>query len=170
MDVIDELIAYCEAWEPWARVMGKVCAGDAAKALRGLRADLTMAGAFHKAAVAQRNSAWEEIERLRAELATEHKRQSAMRALIASLEGQLMRYRSKQAEADEAVRTLDSERAANATLTAELAECSAVIEAARCIRHWHDAPNEGMVVSGSHVRELWKALNNYDAARKGEGE
>lgn len=55
-------------------------------------------------------------------------------------------------------------------LRAELAECSAVIEAARCIRHWHDAPNEGMVVSGSHVRELWKALNNYDAARKGEGE
>ena len=55
-------------------------------------------------------------------------------------------------------------------LRAELAECSAVIEAARCMRHWHDAPNEGMVVSGSHVRELWKALNNYDAARKGEGE
>lgn len=55
-------------------------------------------------------------------------------------------------------------------LRAELAECSAVIEAARCIRHWHDAPNEGMVVSGSHVRELWKALNNYDAARRGEGE
>ena len=55
-------------------------------------------------------------------------------------------------------------------LRAELAACSAVIEAARCIRHWHDAPNEGMVVSGSHVRELWKALNNYDAARRGEGE
>ena len=43
--------------------------GEGAKALRGLRADLTMAGAFHKAAVAQRNSAWEEIEHLRAELA-----------------------------------------------------------------------------------------------------
>lgn len=57
-----------------------------------------------------------------------------------------------------------------ADLRAELAACSAVIEAARCIRHWHDAPNEGMVVSGSHVRELWKALNNYDAARRGEGE
>ena len=40
MDVIDELIAYCEAWEPWARVMGKVCAGDAAQALRSLRAEL----------------------------------------------------------------------------------------------------------------------------------
>ena len=69
MDVIDELIAYCEAWEPEVCVMGNVRAGEAAKALRGLRADLTMAGAFHKAAVAQRNSAWEEIEHLRAELA-----------------------------------------------------------------------------------------------------
>ena len=88
MDVINELIACCEAWEPDVRVMGNVRAGEAAQALRALRA--------------------------------------------------------------------------------ELAECSAVIEAARCIRHWHDAPNEGMVVSGSHVRELWKALNNYDAARKGE--
>ncbi len=69
MDVIDELIAHCEAWEPEVCVMGNVRAGEAAKALRGLRADLTMAGAFHKAAVAQRNSAWEEIEHLRAELA-----------------------------------------------------------------------------------------------------
>ena len=41
MDVIDELIAYCEAWEPWARVMGNVCAGDAAQALRSLRAELS---------------------------------------------------------------------------------------------------------------------------------
>ena len=43
MDVIDELIAYCEAWEPWARVMGNVCAGDAAQALRSLRAELAEA-------------------------------------------------------------------------------------------------------------------------------
>ena len=39
MDVIDELITHCEAWEPWARVMGNVCAGDAAQALRNLRAE-----------------------------------------------------------------------------------------------------------------------------------
>ena len=64
-----------------------------------------------------------EVERLRAELAMEHKRQASMRTLIASLEAQLSHYRSKQVEADEAVRTLDSERAANATLTAELAAC-----------------------------------------------
>ena len=69
MDVIDALIACCEAWETEVCVMGTVRAGEAAKSLRGLRADLTMAGAFHKAAVAQRNSAWEEIEHLRAELA-----------------------------------------------------------------------------------------------------
>ena len=43
IDVIDELIAHCEAWEPWARVMGDVCAGDAAQALRNLRAELAEA-------------------------------------------------------------------------------------------------------------------------------
>jgi len=79
MDVIDELIACCEAWEPEVCVMGNVRAGEAAKALRGLRADLTMAGAFHKAAVAQRNSAWEEIEHLRAELAASKR---AIEALV----------------------------------------------------------------------------------------
>ena len=49
MDVIDELIAYCEAWEPWARVMGNVCAGDAAQALRSLRAELAELRRFRKA-------------------------------------------------------------------------------------------------------------------------
>ena len=39
MDVIDELIAHCEAWN-LGRVMGNVCAGDAAQALRRLRAEL----------------------------------------------------------------------------------------------------------------------------------
>ena len=48
MDVIDELIAYCEAWEPWARVMGNVCAGDAAQALRSLRAELAELRRFRK--------------------------------------------------------------------------------------------------------------------------
>ena len=124
MDVIDELIAYCEAWEPWARVMGNVCAGDAAQALRSLRAE-------------------------NAEL--QHELTKGIHTC-----GPTCRKTPRCAEM--------------ADLRAELAACSAVIEAARCIRHWHDAPNEGMVVSGSHVRELWKALNNYDAARRGEGE
>lgn len=41
-----------------------------------------------------------------------------------------------------------------------------VIEASRCIRHWHDSgrDNEGMVVSSKHVRLLWTALENYDSA------
>lgn len=39
----------------------------------------------------------------------------------------------------------------------------AVVEAARKIRHWHDAMNgEGMVVSSEAVRELWKALDELD--------
>ena len=40
MDGIDELIAYCEAWEPGARVMGNVCAGDAEKTMRSVRAEI----------------------------------------------------------------------------------------------------------------------------------
>ncbi len=163
MDVINELIACCEAWEPEVCVMGNVRAGEAAKALRGLRADLTMAGAFHKAAVAQRNSAWEEIERLRAELATEHRRQSTMRTLIAALEGTLSHYRSKQAEADEAVRTLGSEREANATLTAELAARDSTIEALLDFA--------GTVAPGaSWWDDVWPEHESAIAARKGEGE
>lgn len=44
------------------------------------------------------------------------------------------------------------------------AEALAVIEAARCIKHWHDAHNGGMIVSGEHVHALWDALDKYDAA------
>jgi len=39
-----------------------------------------------------------------------------------------------------------------------------VIEAARCIKHWHDREPDGMVVSAEHVRALWYALDQYDAA------
>ena len=50
-------------------------------------------------------------------------------------------------------------------LEIDLAEAKKVIEAARCIRHWHDAMRDesGMVVSSAHVRALWLALENYDA-------
>mgnify|MGYP000673971574 CR=1 FL=1 len=39
-----------------------------------------------------------------------------------------------------------------------LPQLIAVAEAAQCIRHWHDADNDGMVVSGEHVRILWDKL------------
>ena len=43
-------------------------------------------------------------------------------------------------------------------------ELSDVVDAARCIRHWHDAmrDNSGMIVSAECVRKLWKALDEYD--------
>lgn len=50
-----------------------------------------------------------------------------------------------------------------APATAE-SEALSVIEAARCIRHWHDREPDGMVVSAEHVRALWSALERYDAA------
>lgn len=37
-----------------------------------------------------------------------------------------------------------------------------VVEAARCIRHWHDTGADGMVVSASHVFALWAALDKLD--------
>jgi hypothetical protein len=48
------------------------------------------------------------------------------------------------------------------TTEREIEAMRAVIDAARCIRHWHDASNAGMVVSGEHVRALWQALADYD--------
>ena len=41
-----------------------------------------------------------------------------------------------------------------------------VVDAAKCIRHWHDSGKEGMVVSNEHVFKLWKALNNLEANAK----
>lgn len=51
-------------------------------------------------------------------------------------------------------------------------DASAVIEAARKIRHWHDAmaDNSGMVVSAESVHNLWSALDAYDAALAAQGE
>lgn len=115
-----------------------------------------------------------EIARLRAELAVERKRQSAMRTLIASQEGTLSHYRSKQAEADEAVRTLDSERQANATLTAELSECKADAERYHWIKQCalfgitkrQDIVLTLPIYAANHIGELDAGI---DASRKGEG-
>ena len=45
-----------------------------------------------------------------------------------------------------------------------------VIEAARCIKHWHDREPDGMVVSAEHVRALWDVLDQYDAAIRARGD
>ena len=50
----------------------------------------------------------------------------------------------------------------DATITSTVER--AVIDAARCIRHWHDTHDGGMIVSGEHVRKLWDALDRYDRA------
>lgn len=44
----------------------------------------------------------------------------------------------------------------------KIAASSSVIEAARCIRHWHDSEPGGMVVSGAHAFALWEAIDEYD--------
>jgi hypothetical protein len=40
-----------------------------------------------------------------------------------------------------------------------------VVDAARCIRHWHDREPDGMVVSADKVRSLWTALHNLDSVK-----
>lgn len=64
----------------------------------------------------------------------------------------------------------DIQRAASAALE-HLPALLAVVEAATCIRHWHDSGpnNEGMVVSSEHVRKLWEALSALDATGGGHG-
>ena len=47
-------------------------------------------------------------------------------------------------------------------LLAEIERLTAIADAANKIRHWHDAPNDGMVVSAEHVRALWVALREED--------
>ena len=51
-----------------------------------------------------------------------------------------------------------------ATVGRDVERLRKVADAARCIRHWHDASNDGMIVSGEHVRALWQALSDLDAA------
>lgn len=51
-------------------------------------------------------------------------------------------------------------------LEAKLAAAEAVISASRCIKHWHDTNDGGIIVSGQHVVQLWDALEKFDAALK----
>jgi hypothetical protein len=46
----------------------------------------------------------------------------------------------------------------DAFLANHAAEIEALVRAAKCIRHWHDSSNDGMIVSAEHVRNLWDAL------------
>jgi malate synthase len=46
---------------------------------------------------------------------------------------------------------------------AELQKMEDVIDAAKCIRHWHDREPDGMIVSAEHVRKLWAALHDLEA-------
>ena len=50
----------------------------------------------------------------------------------------------------------------------ELELMKAVIDAAKCIRHWHDAMNDssGMIVSADAVRDLWEKLSDLDEYQK----
>jgi hypothetical protein len=50
----------------------------------------------------------------------------------------------------------------------ELQKMEAVIDAAKCIRHWHDREPDGMIVSAEHVRKLWAALHDLEANRQAD--
>jgi hypothetical protein len=57
-----------------------------------------------------------------------------------------------------------------AEVAAQVEAAAPVIEAARCIKHWHDREPDGMVVSAEHVRALWDVLDQYDAAIRARGD
>lgn len=78
----------------------------------------------------------ETVERLRAELKNETRRVQALKAVMSAIESQKSHLAGKVEELLEAARTLDSEREANAILTAEnerlraeLAEAQRAVEA-----------------------------------------
>jgi hypothetical protein len=61
-------------------------------------------------------------------------------------------------ERDEAREQLKAMREAIKEAHALLKAMEAVVDAAKCIRHWHDAGTDGMIVSRWHVFKLWEAL------------
>ena len=48
-------------------------------------------------------------------------------------------------------------------LAAFIDRAERIEDAAKCIRHWHDTADGGMIVSGEHVRKLWEALSSPNA-------
>jgi len=76
-----------------------------------------------------------EIERLRAELETEIARNRPLRALVSSLKSINTDFRQRIKELKEAGNTLESEREANAILSAENAELRKDAERYRWLRH-----------------------------------
>lgn len=85
-----------------------------------------------------------------------------LRAEVERLTGLNTRAFKNYTEAEMRTSKIAAERDA---ARAALAPMRAVVDAARCIRHWHNTnynpktgETEGMVVSAQHVRELWSAL------------
>lgn len=46
----------------------------------------------------------------------------------------------------------------------EITELRKVLEASRCIKHWHCSGDSGMIVSREHVFALWEAIEAHDKA------
>ncbi len=86
-----------------------------------------------------------EIARLRAEAAASRKRIAAYELLTRSLESRITLYSEKDSARAEAVATLDSERAANATLTAEIEALRKDAERYRWLRN--KIENENFVIA-----------------------
>ena len=120
--------------------------------------------------------AQKELDRLRAELVTktfdltiERVRTTGYKILVSSMENELSFYKAKQAEADEAIRTLNSEREANARLTAELAECRRGAERYRTALEQIVAPFEDLnFVSGNKLLTYIHDVATAALAAKGE--
>jgi predicted RNase H-like nuclease (RuvC/YqgF family) len=72
--------------------------------------------------------------------------------LQAQIDESIVRGQKQRAEIE---RLKKGEKAADK----EIERLRLVLDAASCIKHWHDSGEDGMVVSAEHVRKLWSALN-----------
>lgn len=128
--------------------------------------------ALATAGVDDRKALHAEIEQLRAERnasGVKHRRElMTLQARVKSLEGLVAHYRAKDGERLEAVNTLESERAANAKLTAELADSSRLAEAVRKANavHVYHRRGYGMLIETERWIEIEQALAQYEGKEK----
>lgn len=68
------------------------------------------------------------------------------------------------AQGDNAQEAMENKQLAEQVenLKADMERMRSVIEAAKCIRHWHDSGKDGMIVSRDKVFKLWDELKNLD--------
>ena len=96
----------------------------------------------------------EEAQQAATLLRTQHKQITAYKLLTESQEAQLSQHRAQADKFREAIATLQSEREANAILTADIERKDALLR--QCLKHV--ASNISMTSDGTEAEELYDAI------------